>query len=95
METIIDYEAMRARWPLRENPILDEEKPKREVLIICTCGAYYRLFVNGNVPIPIHLGDLKVMGISCLNCGSNRPASICGHSAGFFNAMIGWTGSAP
>ena len=74
----------RERVPLYDNPhLVDGEQ--REVMVVCRCGAEYRLWVNGSGPTPAVTIKL---GIKCRNCGRDisEANAISGHSADVFNA---------
>lgn len=70
-----------------ENPALDVESEKREVLVLCECKEQYLVWLNGSVPIPNHR-DLSVF---CPHCQRSieEMKSLSGHSAGVFNASWG------
>jgi len=70
--------------PEVENPNLDESKEMREQLVLCSCYMYYRVWVNGEMPV----SDMELKDIKCPKCGCNTWISINGHSAGVFNVHV-------
>lgn len=80
------YQYYCAKAPLVDNPLLDEAKEHREVLVNCGCGKEYRLNVNGVIPIPDAPWD--EMEVQCPHCSLpiGQVTMMSGHSAGCFNA---------
>lgn len=70
-----------------ENPALDAESEKREVLVLCECEEQYLVWLNGNVPIPNH----RDLSIFCPHCQRSieEMRSLKGHSGDVFNASWG------
>ena len=82
----LEYKYFCSRAPETLNPFLDKTKENREELINCSCGNDYRVFANGNIPIP----DITLLGVVCPHCGAGASSAwmISGHSAGCFNASV-------
>lgn len=82
------HEEFKKLYPLKSNPCFDENEPICEQLILCRCGAQYRVLVNGNPPIADAF--MKELDICCGNCGlhASEAVMVSGHSAGVFNASI-------
>src|SRR5687767_9844249 len=80
------YNRFIADKPLVPNGDVTEETG-REVWVICTCGANYRTYLKGTIPIPSREGAVAL----CPQCNTpiQNARSFGGHSGDVFNAWIG------
>lgn len=84
----MDYVGVERNTPLRKNPMLDLSKKSREVLVNCECGKQYRLFVNGDNPLPGLTKENAPVYCSCCGRHCSEFRTISGHSCGTFNVTI-------
>lgn len=82
-----EYERLKRQYPLRKTTY-DHKAPHVEVLVVCRCGAGYRVWANGDTPIPV--AAVLATGMTCNACGAEvaDAAVYAGHSGGVFNATV-------